>query len=478
MPAQPRLGPHTATILFPTLLASIIIVVCTPGDYRVLAAPLLVMIDIAVAYIVVLWNRDGSLPVFEVGTLWVAATLVYGTFPFLGFMVSGLGWSPTGDGRLLRYDFDLAEVGAFAWRYVVYFASFVSIYLAIRGTKSVRRTAVRDVSAQLIAALVIILFLQYAFAEWMKVSFGLDYDISYAEAASRIAAGTPSIPIPYFLMQISGVVLASMLLVKQALLLALMQRWSSRRWRWGVIAWLTIEVVHVVLRMGARQPAVLLLLSFAALYHRLVRPLRLRWIVIGGALLLSGFLVQGLIREGAATQTEVRLTRVLTDNNEFQVLFTTAFDIYKRKETGTLGTVPWQVYFIDLYLEIPSQILPFEKIDPSAWYLDVIGARDTGVGFMFGVISQAVLGLDWIELVLRGALLGALLAAFHRWYARHASRFWVTLIYLFVAVWTYYTFRATSFWFLHFVIYQFVPVMLAATFIAFVLGRVDRRRTA
>jgi len=33
---------------------------------------------------------------------------------------------------------------------------------------------------------------------------------------------------------------------------------------------------------------------------------------------------------------------------------------------------------------------------------------------------------------------------------------------LFVGVWTYYTFRATSFWFVYFILYQFLPVMIVA----------------
>jgi hypothetical protein len=121
--------------------------------------------------------------------------------------------------------------------------------------------------------------------------------------------------------------------------------------------------------------------------------------------------------------------------------------------------VPWQIYVSDLYLIIPSQLLPFEKWDPAEWYLDVIGARGTGVGFMFGVMAQAVLGLDWAELVARGALLGHVSALLHRWYVRRARRFWPTLLYLFVGIWAYYTVRATSFYLVHFVVYQFGSVM-------------------
>ena len=57
-------------------------------------------------------------------------------------------------------------------------------------------------------------------------------------------------------------------------------------------------------------------------------------------------------------------------------------------------------------------------------------------------------------------------------------RFWPTLLYLFVGIWSYYTFRATSFYLLHFVVYQFVPVMVVATLLGVAVRRRRRARRA
>jgi hypothetical protein len=59
----------------------------------------------------------------------------------------------------------------------------------------------------------------------------------------------------------------------------------------------------------------------------------------------------------------------------------------------------------------------------------------------------------------------------HRWYVRHALHFWPTLLYLFVSIWTYYSVRASSFYFLYFLLYHFLPVMLAAKFLERLLSR-------
>ena len=105
----------------------------------------------------------------------------------------------------------------------------------------------------------------------------------------------------------------------------------------------------------------------------------------------------------------------------------------------------------------------------------MLGMGETGIGVMFGVMAQAAIGWGWIELILRGAVLGLLFALLHRWYVRQAAQFWPTLFYLFLAVWTYYTFRATTFRFVYFVIYQFLPVMVAVKLFELPLKRVLAR---
>lgn len=44
----------------------------------------------------------------------------------------------------------------------------------------------------------------------------------------------------------------------------------------------------------------------------------------------------------------------------------------------------------------------FQVRIPSTWYLDVKGYND-GTGYMFGVISQSVIGFGLLELALRDA---------------------------------------------------------------------------
>src|SRR4029077_15926157 len=83
--------------------------------------------------------------------------------------------------------------------------------------------------------------------------------------------------------------------------------------------------------------------------------------------------------------------------NEFQSLFSTAYDVLQRKQAGAY--LPRYLYLNDFAAILPpQQIMPFEKVAASEWYLREIGMSGSGVGFMWGVISQSIVGLDWIEL--------------------------------------------------------------------------------
>jgi hypothetical protein len=117
-------------------------------------------------------------------------------------------------------------------------------------------------------------------------------------------------------------------------------------------------------------------------------------------------------------------------------------------------------------------------LDPSDWYLDVLGIRGTGVGLMFGVIAQSIIGGDWVELVARGTVLGLCFAGIHRWSSRRASSLWVLVFYVYLCLWCYYTIRATTFFIAYFALYRFLPAMVLVLTARSVLRGLRRLRTA
>jgi hypothetical protein len=467
---HPRASRLPATFQFAVPATCVIATWLVDGDDRLLLAPILAMVSICAFFIATLWQRDGRLPFFELGPICMLATAVYSTMPFVGFYLAGSQWPQGVDARLLRYDFDTSEIAMFAWRHAAYMAVFGLAYLTLRGSRAAVTSQPIVIARHLGPALLVLAAILYSFKWSMYLVYGLDTGFSYSDLEAQVMVMAN---IPYFLQQISAAGLASLLVVKLGLLIVLIshvRRSASMKPMGVLIFWLIIEAATVTVRLGQRASAVLIILSAAAIYHRLVKPLRPAIVLGGGSLFLLGFLLLGFIRGDNQLEADLNIVGLLTSRNEFQSIFATAYDLFQRNQNGLLGDVPWQIAFVDFYLEIPSQFLPFEKIDPSAWYVDLIGARDTGVGYMFGVMSQASLGFDWLELVARGAVLGSLFGVFHRWYTREASRFWIALLYVCVTVWSYYTFRATTFWIVHFVVYQFVPVFLICKLIQAMLS--------
>ncbi|HEY6140695.1 MAG TPA: hypothetical protein VI670_23320 [Thermoanaerobaculia bacterium] len=442
-------------------------------DQRALAAPMLLLGELALFYVTVLWKRDGRPPVFEAGTLAVLATAVYGMIPLAGFLMMHGDWERYSDLRLQQYAFDPFVLGRFGWGYVIYAAAFVATYLVVRGRAAVKTTAFDVPRPQLIEAIVIVFGAVYAFVVAVAAVYDLRMDISYTPEELQTRMEMLS-RMPYIVRQVSENVTLMLLLLKQAVVILLLSQWRKRWCRAVLIVWLAYEVSTVVFHLGARTTVVLILMSAGLLYHRLVRPVRFRTFVLVGALLLAMFLVAGALRNLGHEAEQPK--NVLTTANEFQALYATAFDLQEKKNNGSLPPVPWQIYAADFYLEIPSQLLPFEKIDPANWYIQIIGQAGYSTGFMFGVMSQAAVGLGWPELALRGFVLALFLALLHRWYVRRATHFWPTLFYLFVAVWIYSTMRASTFWFVYYIVYRFLPVLLATKFVEMVLSRVRRRR--
>jgi hypothetical protein len=209
--------------------------------------------------------------------------------------------------------------------------------------------------------------------------------------------------------------------------------------------------------MGARTGVVLLMLSVAILFDRIVRPARTFVLVSAGTLLFCGFLVFGWIRDAQLFEENLSSESIWSASSEFQSLFGTAYDLHSLRDQIK---VPWQVHLSEVFLVIPSQFLPFEKMSGSEWYLAEKGLTGHGTGCMFGVLSQGVIGLDWIEIAARGGLVGLIFVCIHKWYMKRRLEFRPTMLYVFLCCWSYYTFRDVTFSVANAVVYCFLPVMV------------------
>ena len=212
---------------------------------------------------------------------------------------------------------------------------------------------------------------------------------------------------------------------------------------------IALEIIQTFCIKGARTGLVLFILAAALFFHRMIKPLSMKFLSVMGALIFVSFIFFGFYRSYADfSYMKANLSHsnssMFSGNNEFQALLGTEYDVYQRKKAGS--ALPWYLYINDFIAVLPpQQLMPFEKVPARDWYIQEIGLSGTGLGLMWGVITQSIIGFDWWELFIRGAILGYLLAWFHRWYVKRQSGFLETLLYAYFCLIIYNTFRDTTF---------------------------------
>jgi len=438
---------------------------------RAILLPALVMVDGVAVFFLVLYRRDRRLPVFEIGALWVFVALLYSVFPLMNYYVAGLHWTIVSDGRLWAYDAGPEETGHFAWFYVIYMIPFIVTYLFVRKRARVAGMSTTRVTRSRVTAVILAYIGCGLVLAAVARVYGITYDPSYADiAAGKVETLTA---LPYMLQQVVHLLIPIRFLLVQIMLFIAMQRWRDWKYRVAIALFFAFEIGRTVYVRGARTELVLLGITFVLLFHRLVRPLTLKIALPAATALLMAFNFLGLVREpGYMEYMRIYNIPRLAAINEFQVVWGTSFDIYKRQQLGTLPPIPRQLPFSDFYYMVPSQLLPFEKIDVQGWYLSVSGYDG---GLMFGAIAQGIIGFGWKHLLIQGIVLGYLAAKLHRWYARRAERFWPTIFYLFCCIWTYYSMRQSSLAVLSFIEYEFVPVLVTVELLSVLLRGAHKR---
>ena len=472
---------RTAFIVISAIfLSCALLVIMTPNE-RYVAGPVMACTILMLWLWMFLWKRDGQIPFFDVGVFCALATFIYTVFPLLNFWINGLQFGFLSDTRLIYHNLSPVEMGTFHFRHVMYLFSFIAIYAYFRGKETIQVCKIDRISRSDQKIIILYFILLTCFFILLKLETGHSYNFSYSPESFESYLETVA-DIPLFLFQISNKLWGIRFVFKLALLFIVTSKCAQKKWRFILFAWIILEITYTFLIQGARTELILFLIATALLYHRLVKTLTFKFLFISGMLVLTGFLFLGIYR------TNVSLADLLANlfnkdigifsaGNEFQSLLGTTYDVYILKKSGI--DLPWYLYINDIITILPPrQLLPFEKISASEWYLRQIGLSGTGIGLMWGVITQSIIGFDWLEIVLRGAILGYLLARLHRWYLNNQTGFFETLVYTYACLRVYYTFRDTTFSPLSNFVWEIIPFYILLRMRIILIKRKDKNNAA
>jgi hypothetical protein len=466
-------------VLAAALGIALVAIALLSREQRFVAAPALACMVIALWAAVTLWDRDRSVPLFDIGFLCIFATFVYSVFPLLNYWLHGFQFGSLSDSRLAAYAPGMEDIGKFHFRHVLYLFSLAVFYVGFRGRGRIRTGNVEPAPATTQYTVVVLFVALLLFFFTLRLTTGITFHSSYEATAfsNKIEAFSSA---PLWLVQISGKLAGIQSVLKLALLYIVVSRCRRRGWRLILILWVAVEVIQPMLVLGQRSGMMFFLLTTVLLYHRLVRPLSFKALAMVGSAVFVLFMFLGFYRsfqDLTALRSDVVAadTSVLARTNEFQSLLGTAYDVAQRKAAG--ATLPWYLYIND-FVDVlpPQQLLPFEKVPAAEWYLREIGRSGTGEGYMWGVIAQAIVGLDWIELAVRGSILGLVLAWLHRWYRRRQSGFMETFMYMYLCIIIFSTFRNTTGSFLANIVWELIPFYFITTLGAMLLSKQRPRR--
>jgi hypothetical protein len=433
-------------------------------DELYLVTPILACTWVFITLFIYLWWIDCQPPVVDIGVLCALSTTIYAVYPIINFWVGGMTFGEYSDSRLSSFNILPSEIFDFQINNIIYLTSFCLCYALLRHrghliAKSclpLPKIFLRNIIIIIIPIYLLIIILSFLY---QTIFLNPTYEM---ESYQRYTATLANLPL--FIRQILFKSLALLSILKLALLFYLTSRIRERGFLLIISLWVIFEFYEILINKGGRSGFVFLLISLLIYYHLLIKNLPFKLFFLISILGFLGFNILGALRsnipfEEFSVSLASFLAHSLSTTNEFQSLFGTAYDVYLKNQSGI--DFPVYLYFNDLISVLPpQQLLPFEKVAASEWYLRELGISGTGQGYMWGVVSQSIIGGGYFELFLRGIILAFLLAKYHNYFIKHQRNYLVTFFYVFLCVRIYYTYRDTTFAFLPILLWEALPFYL------------------
>jgi hypothetical protein len=446
-----------AIIFFSFVLASV------NTDERYVALPGFACLLMVLWLWMTLWDQDQKIPFFDVGIFCSLATLIYTVYPLINYWAGGMQFGELSDSRLASFKITPVELGLFHLRHMIYLLSFVVFYYCFRAKSVINVGNVISPNSATQKGIIICFLALTTYLSLLQMITGVNINVSYDPMAmeknwSNVAS------LPREVWQTTNKLAGILFLFKLAFLLIFVSRCREKKWLIIMFSWVIVELISAICVKGARTGTILFFMAAILFYHRTIKPFTMKNLLAFFSLLFTAFIFFGLYRsydnlEALQIDLSQAYGSIFAATNEFQALLGTAYDVMQRKENGDY--FPLHLSFNDIMSVLPpQQIMPFTKISAADWYLQEIGQDKTGAGYMWGVISQSIVGFGLWELFLRGALLGYVLARFHNWYLKHQEEFLATVVYVYFCLKVYYTFRETTGSLLTNLVWEVIPFLV------------------
>lgn len=404
---------------------------------------------------IALWigRRNRATPIPDIGVFLGFFVLLYGWIPFIGIYLHRHGIGEILDSRYEFLGFTDDEVFSVGLAYFLFLLGFALTYRLTRryhvAVETIRVPERKEIRA-----------LGYGLAFVFLTDFAVRTVANVPVAASYIDSYTVLRNLPLILQQLIATAERLQFTFFLALMVFTIAKTPKLYRVWLVVV--AAILVQSAVAGGSRSGAALCAMSYLLCYTILVRRVKPSTWVTMFTVGIALFLLAGQIRGGVSETAAISGLQ----SGEFTSVFINSLDIIKRKlELGEFG-VP--LYTLDLARVIPQQLLWFDKLDPSVWYVSTFYPEfaRAGGGLAFGAIAESFVGFGVLEALVRGMLLG-LVGAF---VVNRLLRKNVTPMKIVAYVWlfavSYQSVRDTTFTLFGRYVFQVLPVAIYLHFIA------------
>lgn len=386
-------------------------------------------------------RQDKRAPADDIGIMWLVVLALYGTLPPLSWLLQGSEYSLLSYHRLANLQPSSDEVVQLMYIGMAYACGFSGVYIFLRRyvPQPHAYTHATIKGSHMGAALLFVLaFLALTTA--LRAGGYLRAAESYSDSYLAVQE------LPLALRQALKIGGGFATVAQLVLLVALLQRWPSTR-KLFILYLATIVLTYDP--GGARTATALGLLSAAIVWHIVIRPIPAsRWAAAGACGLVL-FMILGVLRGlgvwGADADDFDPSDFEGVGLGELDALWSNAVQLLQ--EGHSKLEIPLTVRYGEFLGFVPSQMLPFEKITLSDWYMETFlpDQKLNGIAWEFGAITQAVIGGGVAEALLRGGCVAALLATLMKWYRSPTAAWWRLPLYLFLLTRVFLSIRETTF---------------------------------
>lgn len=406
--------PPFLKIILASMIILIFVLSIATGDQLLILLPTLASSFIGSIFLLILVARFKKTFISEIGFIYICFLLIYSILPALVILVSdgsSVNWVSGKLENLLPTQSLLAN---HLWRHTLYIFGFCLGYLFLRGNKEIANSSLvtnrHDFAIQVLLGLSIFTIVYLYFASAPVTTYHETY-VRYDHLS-------------YIPKKIVSILIRAKLGIYICLFTLLFMQYQKYK-KLIYLLLLLFITYEILFSLGARIFSFLLLLLAMCLYNVMVKPIRIKRILVS-ALILSS--IYGSIEVIRLSNDSVKITdQALAAPGEIAAVYFSGFHLYQERSQGTLPPRDWQMFFWDLIY--PFAFSSFTDWSPFYWYAknyypDAIVPPET-----IGPIAESALWGGEMDLFFRALLNGVLFAYFVRWLIKRSDKWWAASIY-------------------------------------------------